>query len=445
MKRKGLAAGCAALLLAVSGTSGCSPGGACVITDAQGERLATVTDLTYGETACTREEYRAYVDLVIQEARQALEDEELLHGGYTIRTAFSADALAAMQAACEGGGLETGAGCVVTDLDGQILAAYSTGGDPQTNYALRSTYPCSALKPLSVYAPALDKGRINWTTAFEDSPVKTLTADDGAETPWPANADGQYTGQPMRVCDAIRQSINTVAVRCLQTLTVEESIAFLGDTLGMNLTFEKQMIEQAGGEEIWGNLALGYLYHGLSPVDMAGYYQIFAAGGVYTPPHAILDIRDSSGAVLFESRAEPRQVIGTDTACIMNHLLQLVTAPGGTGAEARLDGVPVAGKTGTSSYNQDNWFVGVTPDYSCAVWHGEPPRSSGEGNRASRLFHDILSAMSQDIQQDFPDDAGVRQAAYCRETGLLLSAECKQMEVGFFRADAMPGTCPGHA
>lgn len=383
----------------------------------------------------------AYIQLAVDEAARQLAQargctqqeavDQLFSGQYTVYTAFSPAVHQAITAAMESRSLVE-VGCAVTDLRGNLLAAYS-GGDT-TNYATSPTAPYSAFKPLSVYLPAVESGRAGWFTTYEDSPLKQIPAEGGGMQDWPSNATGKYSMQTVPVHRALAQSLNTVAVKCLADLGVETSMAFLQDKLGIPLAEETQVLEQAGPDEILGNIALGYLETGVSPVDMAGYYQIFGSGGRYTKPQAVTKICDASGGVLYQREHENRQVTSPEVADIMNRLLQGVVKTGGTGEQATVPGTQVAGKTGTGDNYAGNWFVGLIPGYSCAVWHGEDRE-----NKADELFSRIMTGVLEEEEEpkrEFYAWGILNQVVYCAESGMPISDDCTRIELGYL----LPGT-----
>ena len=127
----------------------------------------------------------------------------------------------------------------------------------------------------------------------------------------------------------------------------------------------------------------------------------------------------------------------------MNKLLQKVSEPGGTGEKAADCGVSIAGKTGTTT-GLDNWFVGVTPEFSCAVWHGDEENSNNPKNFAPEVFSEIIKNITTDPEKEFPGCDNVIQRVYCAESGKLLSDGCSQMEVGWFAPGNIPEKCTAH-
>lgn len=379
----------------------------------------------------------AYVQVARQQA-QLLTSEELTEG--TIYTPYDPRLAQALKNACDLKLNQVAAGCAVTDLEGRLLAVYST--DESVNYALQADSPYSAFKPLSVYAQALENGKINWSSHYEDSPYKQLADDSGQMRDWPANHTNTYTRQETSVYEAIRKSVNTVAVKCLADVGVSESIAFLQKKLNIRLSAEEYAIRVYGEEDVLGNIALGYLTEGVTPVDMAGYYQMFANGGKYAKPQAVMKLCDGAGNTLYQWESKPVQVISPTTAGIMNKLLQGVASGGGTGELAAVKGVQVAGKTGTGDDNSTNWFVGVTPGYSLAFWHG-----AYGSNIAPELFGYAVEAIygaQPSANTNFVSYVHLQELVCCAESGMAVSGKCTRIEKGYFAAGDIPETCDSH-
>lgn len=383
-------------------------------------------------------ENEAYLEIVEQELAEIQPGKDTV--GYTVYTAYDADVAEALKNACMVIGSELDAGCAVTNLKGDLVAVYSTSEG--INNAIHGDSPYSSFKPLSVYAQAIEKGLINWSSSYTDSAYKQIEGDDGELRDWPANSTGTYTGEKTSIYEAIRKSVNTVAVKCLADVGVEESIQFLRERLGIDLSTEKYAATVYGEEEVLGNVALGYLSSGLSPVDMAGYYQIFANGGKYEAPKAIQKLCDGEGTVVYERAYSPGQVISPTAAGIMNKLLQGVVSGGGTGEAAAVKGIQVAGKTGTGDENSGNWFVGVTPGYSLAVWHGSAPN-----NCAPEIFGYAVEAIYQaqpNANKNFVTYANLKELVCCSESGMSVSGKCTRIEKGYFADTDVPDICDRH-
>lgn len=324
---------------------------------------------------------------------------------------------------------------VIVDGNGRVLAAYGYTAEDSTAYSLNKTYAGSSIKPLSVYAPAIEKGIIHWSSPVEDSPVKKVTYLDKGEQDWPQNANGVYTYEDKLVCDAVYRSTNTVAVKALQALGVKNSMSFL-EKLNLGLDSEKKLIESSPEDEIYGNLALGFLIDGVSPLDMAGYYQIFINGGKYTEPWAVRSVTDRDGK-LINKTPKSKKVLSTAAASIMAKLLQGVVQPGGTGAEANVDGISIGGKTGTSDGNLDNWFIGFSTKVVCSVWHGYNNNSK---NSSHAIFHSIFSQLPK-TNEIFRISKDVRTRFYCKKSGGIRGPRCSDADVGYYLSGSIPEAC----
>lgn len=432
--------------------TGCSPTQPSVeglnIRDAAGESLATLTSADIMGSDTLEAKIQGYLDVVWNEAVEIIAQMEkcdaaeaeqmLLTRDYCVDTYYDSALMQAIEQCHEERGIEgMPFACAMTDGQGRLCAVYTSGSEMELNYATQPLSPCSTFKPLSVYAPALEAGVIDWSTLYKDSPYKKIIGNAGKEIDWPANASGRYSYGDMTVCQAVKESINTVAVKCLSEYGVERSIDFLEGNFAIDLTYEREKVEQSGPDEVIGNLALGYPNQGVSVVDMAGYYQIFSQAGVYTLPQTIETIWDSQGNPVYQREEKSSQVIGADTAAVMNEMLRTVVEPGGTGQDAGDMDVPVGGKTGTGSDGSDNWFVGFVPQYTCAVWY----KGVMQGNMAAWMFRGIMEQLPLDQELDFPEKYDVRQGVYCLESGLIASQACRKLGQGYYLADQPMEMC----
>lgn len=434
------------------GLTGCSDGGRLTVYDSQGAVIATLSKMDFPDNELSDSSHRSYIELALNEALHIIAATHqcdtaqaaviLFDEDYTLHTAFDPTIHAAIDTAYTNNiEADLPFGCTVVDYDGNVRAAYS-GGDQ--SYVLMGHAPFSTIKPLSVYAPGIEYGVIDWSTNITDKPYKQIENDDGVLTDWPSNPSGGYTYKKTPLLECIKQSLNTTAVHCLKSIGVEKSIRFLQESFGMNLAFEQNKLTLDGEDEVIGNIALGYLYTGVTPVNLAGYYQIFGNGGQYNRPHAITGILDQNGQAVYTHKNETKQVIREDTAYIMNRLLSGVVTPGGTGAKAEVPDTELVGKTGTGN-EAGNWFVGVTPQYSCAVWHGGGGKFGDRTpNNAAALFTEVMKNMPKHTVTRFPLCSAVRKGVYCSQSGLLFSSSCTQMQIGYYADGHKPATCDAH-
>ena len=402
------------------------------ILDNNGEIIATLQNFQ------SDGEYSDYLDVVVAEVKKILGEDS--NGKYIVETAFDKTAFASCNNAYEQMKLRnTPFAATVTNLDGQILCVLSNG-DEEINYAVQKTQPYSSIKPLSVYAPAIEKRTASWASSYLDSPVKQVLSDNGEYVNWPANGTGKYTDTYVSISDGIKLSLNTTAVKCLLEMGVSESVDFLSEKFDIDVEYEKEVMALKGEEEILHNIGMGYLTAGVSPIDMAGYYQIFATGGYYIEPYSVLKITDESQKVIYEAKPEAKQIISSETAYIMNLLLQNTLTPGGTAEKAQYEDLLIGGKTGTGDGRIGNWFVGFTPEYCCSVWHGENP-----SNVCAETFSYMISGIEHDKTKEFPRCSTVKMKAFCEESGGRLTINCNSMGTGYFPDDYVLKECEIHS
>lgn len=416
-----------------------------LIKDNKGEVFAVAKWDGVKETFETDNQFmQTYASLAFEEVQSIIAEQEKLtekkinkyifNNVTEIKTNFDKGAFLKLKAACEQQGFEnTSCEIAISDLNGKLIAVFSVG-NKENPLSLSRNYVGSAIKPLSVYAPALESGKYNWSSMVVDSPVSKVQEENGKLSDWPVNADDSYSYEKEIIVDSLMNSTNTVAVKLLQGVGVSKSMDALEYKYGFNLDYERQKIKSTDETEVLGNIALGYLYNGATVVDMAGNFQPFANGGVYTKPVAVDEILNDN-QILYKGKYINKKVLSEETAEIMNRMLQLVVQ-GGTGKNAKVEGLKVGGKTGTTSGNQDNWFVGFTPDYTCAVWHS----FSEKGNVAPEIFSDVFENVKSE-NKVFPHKNGVISEVYCEKSGKLQGGNCKNTRRGYYVHNKLPEVC----
>ena len=382
----------------------------------------------------------AYLNLVCEEAVEKVMEEhnidkeqamkELASRGTKIYTPFCREIQKAVQETYDddlGAGIGNSA-AAVCDGGGALLGCFSMSDTMQNyNYVTMPTYAGSAIKPLSVYAPALEEGVISWSSLYRDSPYAMAENQSGQMEEWPANTE-PYTDQMITVEEAVSTSNNAVAVKVLKDYGVERSCYLLQDGFGIDTDYEIEKLEEQGEERILSNIALGYLEKGVTVQKMAEAYQVFLNGGVYCPSYTVEEIQ-RKGELYYSLKREEHRVFTPETAYITNRLLQSVVQ-NGTGSAAQVEGLDVCGKTGTSEYG-DHWFVGVTPEYSCAVWYKEGV-AGGDTDRAAAMFRQIAETMPRTGENRFLQPMEVSELEYCTESGQLAGEACRQTKMGYF-------------
>ncbi len=334
---------------------------------------------------------------------------------------------------------------VLTDYHGRIVAlAGGIGDKPGENCFNRATMGLlpigSTMKPISVYGQLIDKDIISYSSFIRDAPSVVL--DDG--TYWPYNFGGYHYGDYVPAWYAVQQSINTCAVRGAQLLGVETCFNFLKDKLGIStLDYTNDMALSP--------IALGQLTEGMYLDELAGAFQIFGTGGIYYDLKLYSEVTDYNDKVILEMDTVGERVMDSDSAYITNRMMKTVVdaTSGTTGRYAKIEGMEVVGKTGTSNDDRIVAFAGLTPEYLGVIRIGYDDNKSIYSDQyyaMGQVWHDFMINIIDDNSiKAFNPDPNVVQRDYCTESGLLAGAKCTNKAVGYYKKDALPKVCNYHS
>jgi len=375
-------------------------------------------------------QYQSFVDCVIEEAAEKLKLDDadissLYTAGYRIYTTMDSKAQKAAETvysddknfpAGKKDKIVQSAMVVLDPRNGGIrviIGGRNQQGERQFNRAIDATrQPGSAMKPVAVYGPALEKG-YSPATVIDDFPQQYNTGSGGKTF---VNFDNRYRGL-ISMRTGIQHSINTVAVKTLQKIGVSEGYHF-AESLGIST-----LVKSGEANDMGLSLALGGLTKGVSPLELTAAYGSFANGGIYVKPYAIRKIEDKDGNIIYENKIMKKVVMSSQTAYLMADMLQTVVTAG-TAPRAALPDRPVAGKTGTTSFNVDAWFVGFTPDLVGSVWLGydktENMNNVFGGNYGAPIWKKVMTVAHQDIPAStFPLPEGITTLTVDYKSGLL--------------------------
>ena len=315
---------------------------------------------------------------------------------------------------------------VIDPYTGNVVAMAGAIGEKTGsrlfNYATARRQCGSAIKPISVYATALDKGVITPASVIDDAPVRAL----GGKA-WPVNSHSYFDGL-VSVDEAIAESLNTCAVRVVEELGVKESYNYMTDKLGFT-TLVSDTDNPKQNDINSASMGLGGLTRGVSTVEMAAAYAAFVNQGVYNEPRTYSKVTDQDGKTVIDNTGDSWVAMKETTAYFMNkYLRQVVTS--GTGGSAGFSGMTVAGKTGTTTDNYDRYFVGYTPYYVAAVWTGYEVnvKINASGNPSAKLFRQVMSKIHANLPNKsfFSVDSGLTSVKVCMDCGNLASDLCAQ-------------------
>lgn len=323
---------------------------------------------------------------------------------------------------------------------GDILAVVGGVGEKRENriqnFATQTKRPPgSAIKPLSVYAPALESGKIHWASVFDDVPVMFFRSNS---VPWPRNATGVYRGLT-DVSYAVAHSTNTVAVRVLQEEGIENAYRFAKEKFRLTALTERDRNPAP--------LALGQLTEGITLRELTGAYTALADGGVRHSGRSYYRVTDRNGKLLLSKPDDGEVVLSAPNAAIMTKLLEGVIRDGTSTGITLQKMTECAGKSGTSGEDMDRWFVGYTPELLCGVWCGyEYPEPLTGKNLATSVWNTIMRQATEICggRTEFSTPASVIRLSYCRDSGKLPCDACNadprgnRIAVGYFVKGSEP-------
>ena len=284
----------------------------------------------------------------------------------------------------------------------------------------------SVMKPVAVYGPALDLGIITPATVYDDTPFTI------GNSPWPKNEDDTYHGLT-NILEAMKVSSNTVAVKVLDDLTLDYSYDYAVTMMGLDTLvdqYELNGVEYT--DKSYGSLALGGNVKGITIRDMTAAYAAIENAGVYRTARTYTKVLDSEGNLVLDNTQQAYNVMDADSAYYLTYMME-ETVKDGTAVEAQIDGMAVAGKTGTTSSDRDRWFAGYTPNHTAVVWCGyDQPAEiilSDENidNPACVLWNKVMSKVSEgEVQTSFARPSNFIEVEVCADSGRLPGGWCER-------------------
>lgn len=364
-------------------------------------------------------------------------------------------------------GYSADSSCVIVDSEnGNVVALVGGRGEKKSDrlfclatQMLRS--PGSVIKPVSVYAPALEAGIITWSSVFDDVPC-SFAKSGSKYIPWPKNNPRVYSGIT-NVKTAVEKSINTVSVKVLEQVGIAKSFYFCKKA-GLSTLTERKKLPSGGTltDMAEAPLALGATSVGVSVKEMTAAYTMFAAGGKGSLARTYTKVLDKNGDILLENEQSSAQIISPENAEIMTRLMENVVLRGTANNISLAKSLPIAGKTGTSGANTDRWFIGYTRGgLICGVWCGyKEARDIGtyNANPASAVFDKVMTSLYQNdllkttaAAVSAETEKNIVSVLYCRDSGKLPCAACaldprgNRIELGYFVKGTEPKEkCDAH-
>lgn len=331
-----------------------------------------------------------YQSMALKEASQLLNlsESDIINYGYQIDTYYEPQKQQLLYEAMNNPAYDLAGEkfAMLSSVNGQVQALWTS--TPTLLTAHRNFG--SAMKPLLVYAPALELGVIQPASIIDDSPL--IDSDFN-----PKNFDDQYHGL-VSARESLVRSLNVPAVKIMNATTIEQATT-IGNKMGLNLQNENL------------SMALGNTNQGTTFMELAGGYQTIANQGKYAPARFVRSIRDRNGQTVYFDLTNKYnyapQAITADTAYLLTDML-VETAQHGTARKLANVNAEIAAKTGTTerantNTNTDATLVSYTPENVLIVWHGNAsmkpendlPQGATGGGRLGNVAQQIHNAISQ--------------------------------------------------
>ncbi|MGN9017505.1 transglycosylase domain-containing protein [Lachnospiraceae bacterium HCP1S3_C3] len=307
--------------------------------------------------------------------------------------------------------------------------------------------PGSCFKVLSTYAPALDTAGYTLASLVEDSPFYDV---NGRKV---SNWWGDSYRGPSTLRAGIRDSMNVVTSKLITAITPQLGFEYLEDFGFTTLVSEKTLDDGSVVSDIGQSLALGGITYGVTNLELCAAYAAIANGGVYNEPILYTKVLDHKGRVLLENNSDDHAVIKDSTAWLLTSAMQDVVTEG-TGKLCQVPGMTVAGKTGTTSDDNDIWFSGYTPYLTATVWSGfdnnqKLPNTSYHETLWSKIVSRIDETKGYTDDPGFPKPDSVVEAKICSASNkLAIEGVCGSSNIRteyFSKANVPTDQCDVHS
>lgn len=304
-----------------------------------------------------------------------------------------------------------------------LVGGRNISGRKTLNRATTPRQPGSTIKPLAIYTPAIDTMSITQATAFSDARGGYRFEENRKWNPKTTTAGGGS----MSLRLGLAKSSNTVAVKVAELLgdsyedCVDVMIDYLKNFGITSLADNKATTDSKNTDRRFPALTLGGLTYGISPLEIATAYGALANGGQYIEPTIFTSIESFDHQSIVDSNPEKKRVVDPQVAYVMTDMLKAVINEGTAKKAALPNGMPTAGKTGTTNSSKEAWFVGYTPYYVGATYIADDAgvrdaegkivktRNIGGGSTSSvLLWQKIMSKVHKNLdKKDFDKPEGI--------------------------------------
>lgn len=334
----------------------------------------------------------------------------------------------------------------MVDYDGRVIATVGSSKEKEGNLDWdRASHsilqPGSSIKAIIPYPMALDTGIYNYSTLAKDQPIEKYELDYWGN--WKAGPPNAYDGyfQFMTVPEALAWSSNAASVQTLELVGTQDAFDHAVNNLGF------KNLADDDSRNI-GSLALGGMVGGVTVREMAAAMEYVGNGGMYYEPYTYYYVTDQNDTIILDNRNNKSiEAYTPETAYEMNRLLKynVMTSTHTASSYAQIQGWDIVGKTGTTDYDRDLWFVGASPYCTLAVWTGydQPDTVNYYGLSAITWKKVMSNYLADKTYKEFTMPDTIIPATYCMGSGLLAASYCTNTATGYYTADDMPAYCSG--
>ncbi|MBQ7219031.1 MAG: penicillin-binding protein [Ruminococcus sp.] len=338
-------------------------------------------------------------------------------------------------------------GMTMLDFDGRVIATVGSSqekeGPLDWDRASQSVLqPGSSIKAIIPYPMALDAGIYNYSSVVTDQPIEKWKTDGyGGWVSGPPNAYSGYFNY-VTMPEALSWSSNAAAVQTMELVGTHDAFNQAVTNLGFKNLDENDA-------DYVGALSLGGMEGGVTVREMAAAIEYVGNGGLYCEPYTYYYVTDQNGTPILDNRNNtPIEAYTAETAYKMNRVLKynVDTSTHTNSSYAAIDGWDICGKTGTTDYDRDAWFVGASPYCTLACWIGyDTPDTVPYTALAPLTWKSVMANYLADKEyREFTMPDTIIEATYCKGSGLLASSFCSDTATGYFTAGDMPDYCTGN-
>ena len=337
---------------------------------------------------------------------------------------------------------------VMDQYTGQVKAIVGGRGEKTGSRTLnRATntkrQPGSCFKVLSTYAPAIDTAGYTLASTIMDSPFYDVNGRPVSNW-WGDSYRGLST-----LREGIYDSMNVVTSKLITEITPQLGFDYLQEFGFTTLVSKETLADGRVVSDIGQALALGGITYGVKNIELCAAYAAIANGGVYTEPIYYTKVLDHNGKVILESTPATHTVIKESTAWLLTSAMEDVVKVG-TGKACKVEGMSVAGKTGTTTNDYDLWFAGYTPYLTATIWCGYDENAPlSDGSYHEKMWSKIVTRIdeakgyTEDIGFPMPDS--VVSSTVCKSSGNLpISGSCPTVTEYFAKGTVPKDLCNIH-